>query len=455
MAAPTFHVAATPANGTASPAALNAPGTRSADDILIISVSMDATNRTVTTPGGWTLVEGPITSSTQRGYVFARKADGTATDNFSGTLSGSTNWLCNMVAYSGCDVSGALLTTSIIAHSSRSDASGVTAMTTASVSTHATDACLLVGMMTADAVSTNHTFSPTSTSPATGTPNERYDNFEGTGHLCSTGVDTDGFSLTASTGYTITATCNGTEVGTEYALMLKGVSSSPVTATPGTASLTTTTFAPVVSAPRLVTPGKLSLTTTQFAPSVTVGVKTTIGLKTLSLTTFAPTIVNPKSATPGKLALTLTTFAPVVTAGVSAVPGKRSLSLTAFAPTVAISQNQKATIGLKALSLSTFAPSALAPRLATIGKKSLTLSTFAPTVTATANQRVVPGTVALTLSPLAPTVTGSGVITGFSGGRLPLYRRKGQPKAALAIALFLKDEDLAAVLSAGIAPRSK
>jgi len=146
---------ATKTNGSASPGAITAPAGRAVNDVLIVSYSQDSASRTVTTPSGWTLVDGPITSSVQRGYIYARYADGTSADNFSATISGATNWLCNMVAYSGVNSSGAILTTAIVAHSANFDASAVTAMTTPSLSTPAVSGCVLVGMFTIDAA-TSH-----------------------------------------------------------------------------------------------------------------------------------------------------------------------------------------------------------------------------------------------------------------------------------------------------------
>jgi len=213
-------LASTPGNGTASPATVNAPAGRGVNDLLRVSYSQDSTSRTVTTPAGWTLVEGPVTSTTQRGYIYARYADGTSADNFSATISGATNWLCNMLAYPGVDTSGAILTTAIVAHGNNLDASAVTAMTTVSLTTPAVSGCVLIGSFTVDAVSTLRSFTPTSTSPSVGTPVERYDNNEGTGFVASAGYDTVGLTLAQSTAYTMTATCNGSEVGTHYACIL-------------------------------------------------------------------------------------------------------------------------------------------------------------------------------------------------------------------------------------------
>ena len=84
-----------------------------------------------------------------------------------------------------------------------------------------------------------------------------------------------------------------------------------VTATPGTASLVLTTFAPVVSTPRLVTVGKATLTLTTFAPTVAAPRLVTPGKLALTLTTFAPTVSVPRLVTVGKLSLTLTTFAAI------------------------------------------------------------------------------------------------------------------------------------------------
>jgi len=234
-------LAATPGNGTASPATVNAPAGRAVNDLLRVSYSQDSTSRTVTTPSGWTLVEGPVTSTTQRGYIYARYADGTSADNFSATISGATNWLCNMLAYPGVDTSGAILTTAIVAHGNNLDASAVTAMTTVSLTTPAVSGCVLVGSFTVDAVSTLRSFTPTSTSPSVGTPVERYDNNEGTGFVASAGYDTVGLTLAQSTAYTMTATCNGSEVGTHYACILAPASSGAFTGSGAVASTSTVT----------------------------------------------------------------------------------------------------------------------------------------------------------------------------------------------------------------------
>lgn len=132
--------------------------------------------------------------------------------------------------------------------------------------------------------------------------------------------------------------------------------SSAMVVTPGTASLTIATFAPVVLAPLTVTPGVASLT----------------------ITTFSPTILTPVQVTPGVASLTLTTFAPVVTQGMTVTPGTASLVLTAFAPLV------------------------LTPRVVTPGTVSLAIQTFAPSVLTVVE--VTPGTLSLVITGYVPTV---------------------------------------------------
>jgi hypothetical protein len=116
---------------------------------------------------------------------------------------------------------------------------------------------------------------------------------------------------------------------------------SPVTATPSTASLSTSTFAPTVS-------------TSNHQRSVP-------GAASLSLTGFAPTVsvTNHRLVTPGVASLTLITFAPTVSAGggVSVEPTTASLSTTTFAPTVSVSDHKSVMPGAVALALTGFAPS--------------------------------------------------------------------------------------------------
>jgi hypothetical protein len=142
------------------------------------------------------------------------------------------------------------------------------------------------------------------------------------------------------------------------------VTASSVEATPGTASLTLTTFAPTVSVSdnKKAVPGVASLTLTAFAPTVTAS--------------------DHKVVTPGTAVLTLTAFAPTVGIGVRAVPGTLALTLTTFAPSVSATQNQLAIPGTASLVLTTFAPTVGSGVTVVPGTAQLTLTTFAPTVTA-------------------------------------------------------------------------
>lgn len=149
----------------------------------------------------------------------------------------------------------------------------------------------------------------------------------------------------------------------EIELTITYTESNPVTVTPGTASLTTSAFAPTVTttANVLVTPGTASLTTALFAPTVSA----------------------PRLVTPGIATLTLATFAPTVTAtqGIVVTPGVATLTTALFAPAVSTTANINVIPVALAMSIATFAPAVSAPRLVTPGVAVLSLSAYAPTVT--------------------------------------------------------------------------
>ena len=163
------------------------------------------------------------------------------------------------------------------------------------------------------------------------------------------------------------------------------VASNPVTVTPPVASLTLTTFAPVIATPRLVTPPKLSL----------------------AITSYAPVIATPRVVTPPKLALTLTTFAPVIATPRLVTPPPASLTLTTFAPVIATPRT--VTPPKLALTLTTYVPSIQTPRLMTPGKLSLTITTYVPTLVLP--RTVTPPTLALAITSYAPTVLTPRVVT--------------------------------------------
>jgi hypothetical protein len=177
-----------------------------------------------------------------------------------------------------------------------------------------------------------------------------------------------------------------------------------------------------LSAGTTVTPGTLSLTLTTFAPTVTATQHVTVtpGTATLTLTTFAPNVVasDHKVVTPTTASLTLTTFAPTINIGVNVIPATASLTLTAFAPTVTATAHVVVVPSTAALTLTTFAPNVVATdhKLVTPTTASLSTSLFAPTVTTSDHKVVTPGPLALTLSAFAPTVTTAGedpVVGGF------------------------------------------
>lgn len=207
------------------------------------------------------------------------------------------------------------------------------------------------------------------------------------------------------------------------------VKSTPVTVTPGTATLILTRFTPVVSFTdnKTVTPGTTALTITLFTPAAIVGAVVVPGLATLVTTLFIPTVTvasGGTTVTPGMASLVLTAFAPTVSVsnnvlvipgtatltltlltpaailGTVVVPSTTSLTLTAFAPTVSVSNNILVTPGAGTLVLTAFTPVVIASdnKLVIPGVANLPLMAYAPVVTASINVKVVPGTVSLTLT---------------------------------------------------------
>lgn len=161
---------------------------------------------------------------------------------------------------------------------------------------------------------------------------------------------------------------------------------------PPTVALTTTTFAPTVTATqnRLIVPPTVALTITAFAPVIQH--KIIVPVKTLTLTTFVPVIK--LAVIPPTAALSITSFAPIIKHQII-VPVK-ALTTSAFAPTIVVGKT--VVPPTVALSLSTFAP--ILQHRIIVPVKALTTSLFAPTVAV--GQYVVPPTKALILTSFAP-----------------------------------------------------
>lgn len=185
------------------------------------------------------------------------------------------------------------------------------------------------------------------------------------------------------------------------------VPAAGVTVTPGTASLTTTSFAPVLNS--IITTGVLALSLATFAPVVTVSDNQSVtpGVAPLTTATFAPTVSvsDNISVVPSVASLTTTGFEPTVstTQNVTVEPGALALVTSAFAPDVSVTEDQVVTPSAASLSLTSFAPTILTPRTVTPDTASLSITAFAPQV----NLAVTPGVASLTLSTFAPSVTTS------------------------------------------------
>lgn len=252
------------------------------------------------------------------------------------------------------------------------------------------------------------------------------------GALAFTGVDTSSDSTVwdgaiARISFVISKNKGGDSLEERvFAAELTGtytVASSPVNVTPGTASLSTSTFAPTVATPVAVTPAAASLTTSLFAPTVFASDNQEVTPSNAALTTslFAPTVSlsDNQNVTPGVAALTTSLLTPTVTTTdhQNVTPGTASLTLATFAPTVELGGNQEVIPGNAALSTSLFAPTVVASnhQNVTPSVSSLTISLFAPTVTTTNHQNVTPSTAALTTALFAPTVSTSGPVNVTPG----------------------------------------
>lgn len=209
----------------------------------------------------------------------------------------------------------------------------------------------------------------------------------------------------------VSATSANTDIGVDFIRLTVHYTEAAggVSVTPGTASLTTTRFAPTVLTPRLVTPGLATLTTTRFTPAVSVGIRLIPGVGTLTLTQFAPTVTASQHqlVTPGTASLTLSAFAPTVATPVVVIPGLATLTTSRFAPTVTVGAGVVLTPGTATLTIAPFAPTVLTPRTVTPGTASLSATPFAPAVLTP--RLVTPQTASLTLTAFAPTVTGVSV----------------------------------------------
>ncbi len=185
-----------------------------------------------------------------------------------------------------------------------------------------------------------------------------------------------------------------------------------IIATPTTATLTLTAFAPTVTVGgggTTVTPGVINLVLSTFAPTVSTPRLVTPPKLSLVLAAFVPTIATPRLVTPTTIVLSLSTFAPTVSTPRLVTPTTTALTLSTFAPTVTVSADKIVTPGVLALSLSTFAPTVTTPRLVTPGTVALSLTTFAPTINV--GVRVTPTTASLSLTTFAPIVSTPRLVT--------------------------------------------
>jgi len=332
------------------------PATVDAGDILIAHVFWESNVTAPNTPGGWTLLSGPILIETTvaRHWVFGKIADGTedgAAVAF-GSPAVTTQRGARVYSFAG-RVAGTIteLVTGFATTSHATDPQMPSVTTTIAGAL----AVALVGQ------NDNNAFaSPTGESGG--------DWVEAVAEY--TVALTPGMSLGIETA-TPTAdpgTISGGAMATTndpcgvIGFQIKQSANQSVT--PGIVALTITRFAPSVVLGTVVTPGTLALVLTAFAPTVTVAagnVVVTPGTATVTITRFAPTVTasDNKTVTPGTAVLTLTTFAPDVRLGIKVTAGTAVLVTVGFAPTVTVSNNVVVTPGTLALTITRFAPAAI------------------------------------------------------------------------------------------------
>ena len=228
-----------------------------------------------------------------------------------------------------------------------------------------------------------------------------------------------------------------------YSHRYAGSPVSTTLATPATAALTLTTYAPTVTAGAVVYPfantdwpnPRINPKYRQFLNSGRVLGEEPFPFtqtewpnpnrRVLAKPTFtqsrAYTLVQGSvSVTPTTASLVLTTYAPTVTAigGQTVTPTTATLTTSAYAPTVTATSHQSVTPTTATLTTTAYAPTVTTPRLVTPTTAALTTTRYAPTVTVeSASKLVTPTTAALVLTTYAPDVNNG-------AGRWGLWQRR-------------------------------
>ncbi|TXH51429.1 MAG: hypothetical protein E6Q97_18390 [Desulfurellales bacterium] len=205
-------------------------------------------------------------------------------------------------------------------------------------------------------------------------------------------------------GSTYASQVTSPTLGTSYADYSKVFATNPVTGAAWTDSeinaLEIGYYGNVGAGTALVTQCYADVT---YTP---VGIEATPGTAALTLTTYAPTVQLPKVVTPGVKALTLTGYAPTIVNPRTVTPGVLALVLTAYAATVTASQDSPVVVpDVKALVLTTFAPIIEIPGLITTFTLALVLTSYAPSIAITDLKVATPSTASLALATYAPIVS--------------------------------------------------
>jgi hypothetical protein len=217
----------------------------------------------------------------------------------------------------------------------------------------------------------------------------------------------------ADTSLSVTATNTTTAQGATSTVDIAQGDLINIAVTPNstpTASRVPVSFT-VVAIPIVVTPGTASLTTTAYAPTLNLTV--TPSTASLSITPFIASVVatDNKTVVPGSTNLTTTSFAPIVSATANQIvtPDVANLILTSFVPTIETSANIIVIPNTASLTTTSFLPSVNVTNnvITSPNTIDLILSSFQPSVTITNNIAVSPSTLDLIVTAFEPTVTGS------------------------------------------------
>lgn len=93
-------ISATPTSGTSNAPSISSGAPAVADELVVVTVLHSNAGGTINTPSGWRLIAKNITSGANAlASVFVKQNRGTGSVTFTGSLTSSTTWTCQLVTY--------------------------------------------------------------------------------------------------------------------------------------------------------------------------------------------------------------------------------------------------------------------------------------------------------------------------------------------------------------------